>query len=105
VKETVHYIAWEPSQGTIGTLRYEVARAANGQTDAWSMVPFQQDFAQAPVFLADMQTNNNSDTAALRADNATSTDMQVKVEEEQSKDTEITHPEETVGYLAFDQSE
>ena len=105
VKETVHYIAWEPGQGTIGTLRYEVARAANGLTDAWSTVPFQQDFAQAPVFLADMQTNNNSDTAALRARGADTTGVQLKVEEEQSKDTETTHPEETVGYLAFDQSE
>ena len=105
VKETVHYIAWEPGQGTIGTLRYEVARADNGLTDAWSTVPFQQPFAQAPVFLADMQTNNNSDTAALRADNAAPTGVQLKVEEEQSKDTETTHPEETVGYLAFDQTE
>lgn len=105
VKETVHYIAWEPGQGTIGTLRYEIARAANGLTDAWSTVPFQQPFAQAPLFLADMQTNNNSDTAALRADNAAPTGVQLKVEEEQSKDTETTHPEETVGYLAFDQTD
>ena len=28
VKETVHYIAWEPGQGTIGTLRYEGVGAA-----------------------------------------------------------------------------
>jgi PKD repeat protein len=105
VKETVHYIAWEPGQGTIGTLRYEVARAANGLTDAWSTVPFQQDFAQAPVFLADMQTNNNSDTAALRARAAAPTGVPLKVEEEQSKDTETVHPEETVGYLALDQEE
>ena len=67
--------------------------------------PFQQDFAQTPIFLADMQTNNNSDTASLRADNAAPTGVQLKVEEEQSKDTETTHPEETVGYLAFDQTE
>ena len=105
VKETVLYIAWEPGQGTIGTLRYEVARATNGLTDAWSTVPFQQDFAQAPLFLADMQTNNNSDTAALRTQAVAPTGVQLKVEEEQSKDTETTHPEETVGYLTFDQTE
>ncbi len=105
VKETVHYIAWEPGQGTIGTLRYEVAQAANDLTDAWSTVPFQQDFAQAPVFLADMQTNNNSDTAALRTQAVAPTGVELKVEEEQSKDTETIHPEETVGYLALDQEE
>ena len=82
-----------------------MARGTNGLTDAWSIVPFQQDFGQAPLFLADMQTNNNSDTAALRTRAAASTGVPLKVEEEQSKDMETTHPEETVGYLAFDQTE
>ena len=86
-------------------MRYEVAQAANGLTDTWSTVPFQQPSAQAPLFLADMQTNNNSDTAALRADNATPTGVQLKVEEEQSKDTETTHQRETLGYLAFEKVE
>ena len=105
VKETVHYIAWEPGQGTIGTLRYEVARAANGLTDAWGTVPFQQDFQQAPIFLADMQTINGSDTASLRAKAAAPTGTILKVEEEQSKDAETSHVQETVGYLAFEQTE
>ncbi len=105
VKETVHYIAWEPGQGTIGTLRYEVARAANGLTDAWGTVPFQQEFQQAPIFLADMQTINGSDTASLRAKAAAPTGTILKVEEEQSKDVETTHVQETVGYLAFEQTE
>ena len=68
-------------------------------------MPFQQDFQQAPVFLADMQTINSSDTAALRTRSVAPTGVPLKVEEEQSKDTETSHPGETVGYLAFDQTE
>jgi hypothetical protein len=35
----------------------------------------------------------------------TTTGFQVKVKEEQSKDSEATHPAETVGYFAFDKVE
>ncbi|MDX9834746.1 MAG: PKD domain-containing protein [Desulfobulbus sp.] len=105
VKETINYIAWEPGQGTIDTLRYEVALAAKGLADGWSIVLFQQPFAQAPFLLADMQSNNNNDTAALRSRAITPTYVPLKVEEKQSKDTETSHPEEKVGYMAFDQTE
>jgi PKD repeat protein len=105
VKETVHYIAWEPGQGTIGTLRYEVALAPDGLTDAWQIVPFQQPFARAPLFLADMQTTNDKDTAALRARAFTPAGAPLKVEEERSRDAETAHPAETVGFMAFDQVE
>ena len=104
-KETVNFIAWEPGMGMIGTLQFEVAQTAAGLTDAWSLIPFQWTFQQPPLFLADMQTNNNTDTSTLRTANITETGVQVKVEEEQSKDNETSHPEETVGYILLDQEE
>jgi len=103
VKETVNFIAWEPGMGMIGTLQFEVAKTAAGLTDAWGTIPFQQTtFQKPPLFLADMQTNNNTDTCALRASEVAPTGVLLKVEEEQSKDAETTHPEEMVGYLAFE---
>ena len=57
------------------------------------------------MLLADMQTTNNIDTSALRVQQLTATGFQVKVEEEQSKDSEVTHPAETVGYIALDKVE
>lgn len=101
---TINYIAWEPSQGIIGTLRYEVAQAATGLTDAWSIAPFQQSFAQTPFFLAGLQTNN-TDTAHLQARTVAPTGVELMVEEDHSKETGTTSPEETVGYLALDQEE
>jgi len=105
VKETVNFIAWEPGMGTIGTLQFEVAKAAAGLTDAWGTIPFQQTFQQPPLFLADMQTNNNADTCALRTRGAAATGAPVKVEEERSKDLETIHPKETVGFILLNQEE
>ena len=101
VNETVNYIAWEPGKGTVGSVQFEVATTANAVTDAWYTGTFQGAFTQSPMVLADMQTTNNTDTSALRMQQATTTGFQVKVEEEKSYDSETTHPAETVGYLAF----
>jgi hypothetical protein len=48
-----------------------------------------------------MQTYNGGDTAAIRTQNMAKTAIKVKIEEEKSKDTEIGHTAEAVGYLAI----
>lgn len=99
--ETVHYIAWEPGKGTIGTMHYEVGTTGNKVTHAWYTHNQQTAFNQAPLLLADMQTTNGTDTSALRLRENTPGSFVVKVEEEQSKDSEVSHVAETVGYLAI----
>ncbi len=103
--ETVNYIAWEPGKGTIGSLQFEVATTGNSVTNAWYTRAFQSTFSQMPMVLADMQSTNGTDTAALRMQKITATNFQVKVEEEQSKDSEVVHGTETVGYLAISLTE
>jgi PKD repeat protein len=103
--ETVNYIAWEPGKGTIGSLQFEVANTANAVTNGWYNIAYQTSFSQTPLFLADMQTTNNTDTSALRVQQQAVSGLQLKVEEEQSKDSEVTHPAETVGYFALNQPE
>lgn len=105
VRETVNFIAWQPGKGTIGAVQYEVAVTAKAVTNAWHSRTFAKAFTQPPLLLADMQTTNNTDTSALRVQNTTTAGFQVKVEEEQSKDREVTHPAEMVGYLVFDKTE
>lgn len=56
------------------------------------------------MVLADMQSTNGTDTAALRMQKVTATNFQVKVEEKQSKDSEVNHGAESVGYLAISQT-
>ena len=53
------------------------------------------------VFIADMQTTNGGDTAALRLTDITSDSATVMVQEEQSRDMETSHIGETVGFVAM----
>lgn len=102
-KETVHYIAWEPGSGNIGSLQYQVGATAKAVTQAWYQVTFGKSFIEPPLVLADMQTIVNTDTCSLRAKSVVATGFTVKVEEEQSKDSEVDHPAETVGYISVSQ--
>jgi predicted ester cyclase len=99
--ETVSYIAWEPINGSIDGIHYEIGSTSNAVTQDFKTISFNQPFATEPVFLAAMQTVDGPDPSSVRWDSLTSTNVQVKVEEEQSKDSEQIHTSEIVGYMAF----
>lgn len=100
--ETVHYVAWEPGTGLIGTARYEIAVTEQAITEAWKGVSMQSTFKQAPLLFADMQSVAELDPATLRVQQATTTEFQIMIHEEQSKDREMRHRAEKIGYLAID---
>jgi len=102
-KETVGYVAWQPGTGNIGSLQYQVAPTAKKATNVWYPITFGKAFVEPPLVLADMQTTSNTDTCSLRTQSVVATGFTVKVEEEQSKDSEISHPAETVGYISISQ--
>ena len=60
-----------------------------------------QAVANEGVFVQ-MQTMYGIDPAGIRLQNLTATSVDIKIEEEQSFDTETAHIPETVGYLRFD---
>jgi hypothetical protein len=99
--ETVSYIAWEPSSGTVGGIRFEVAKTEAVVTNQASALQFNQIFGDSPMVVADMQTTNDSDTANLRWNEKTPFALDVWVEEEQSGDIEVEHAAESVGYMVF----
>jgi PKD repeat protein len=99
--ETIHFIAWEPGTGTIGSIQYQIATTAKAVNHSWYGVTFAQPFKQVPFLLADMQTTSSHDTSALRTQQVTVNGFQIMVEEEQSADSETFHPTEQVGYLLF----
>jgi PKD repeat protein len=99
--ETIHYVAWEPGTGKLGSVQYEAASATQPVSSSWTDVHLLNSFYQPPIVLADMQTLVSRDPAALRLRAVTASTVQLKVEEEQSLDEETTHPGERVGYLAL----
>ncbi|MBM9616840.1 hypothetical protein JWJ90_21485 [Desulfobulbus rhabdoformis] len=102
-EETVHYLAWEPGTSSLGDMQYWGGATATGARDAWSTITFPSAGTDLPLLLADMQTTADVQPAAIRMQNLSATGVEVKVEEEQSKDMEVTHSEEIVGYIALSQ--
>ena len=102
--ETVNYIAWEPSQNSIGDISVIVGKTQDEVTDRWHTVDYGKQFINLPIFFGTMQSYDGSDTSSIRYENKTYSEIQVKVEEEQSADDETTHTSETVGFFLFSQS-
>jgi hypothetical protein len=99
--ETISYIAWEPSAGTMDGLTFEVNKTLDVVTHKIQTIPFTESFVEIPMFLVDMQTTDGSDPANLRWDNKSFSGVDVWVAEEQSKDRRTTHTTEVVGYIVL----
>ena len=65
-------------------------------------VTFENDFDTAPVLIADMQTTDGWNPAALRYDDLTAQSTSLFVEEERSGDAEVDHTTEVAGVLVLE---
>jgi len=100
-EETVGYIAWEPGKGEFSGLQFEAGITAKSITHNWFNLTFLPAFPDPPLFMADMQTYAGSDTAVIRMQNLTQATAEIKIEEEQSKDSETDHAAEALGHLSI----
>ncbi len=96
--ETVHYIAMEEGLFAGDAVTFLASRSGNVVTHAFTTVNFGRSVAN-PVLLADMQTFNGNNPAALRHQALTSSNVEMKVEEEESLDPEVNHIAEDVGFI------
>ncbi|WP_049969120.1 hypothetical protein [Haladaptatus cibarius] len=101
--ETVGYIALQQAAGELNEQSFEVQRTGDSITDEWTRLSFEQQYDD-PKFVADMQTFDGQDTANLRYRNLTGTGVDIRVQEEQSADTETAHTTEAIGYAVFEGS-
>ncbi len=99
--ETVGWIAID-NGGSVGS-GFLVGETPNNVTHTVSTVTFPTAFANTPVVIHDMQTRDGGDTAVMGGDGITTSDFSFHVAEEQSRDTEITHTTEVVGYYALNE--
>lgn len=103
-QENISYIAWEPSTGEVQGLSYDIGQTQNQVTRDPHFITFNQGFPDTPVCLADMQTFDGLDTANLRTVYKDAYGLELKVTEETSKDSEIYHTNEVIGYMAIEQN-
>ncbi len=85
----------------MGDLTFEVEKTDDVITDDWQTIVYNETFMNPPVFLADMQTTNGGNTANLRWQDKDFYAIDVKIDEEQSLDSETYHITEVVGYMVF----
>ena len=62
---------------------------------------FHQDFQSSPAVFAQVQSLNEEDTVEARLDSITKAGFTVRLMEETTKDSEVEHAAELVGYMAF----
>jgi len=98
--EKIYWIAWEKGTGSIGGQAYKVAKVT-GINHTWKPVNFSSTFTSSPALLVDMQTTNGPDPANLRYKNKTASGFKIQVDEEQSKNSETSHTNESIGYVAI----
>ena len=99
--ETVHYIAVSPGTGQIDGKDFIVSKTPKSVTHEWYTINFGQPIG-SPLVLANMNTEDGNDTSVLRYRNLSNSSVDIKVEEEQSKDEEVEHKNpEVVGYLVI----
>jgi len=79
---------------------FKIGRTANSVSDNWSNVNFDTSFYSPPTVVASIDTFDGADTAGLRMNNISNNGLSIKIEEEQSGDSEISHTSEVVSYLA-----
>ena len=99
-EETVCYIAMEKWSGVVDGLMVEAGTTEKNVTDQASTISFKQQFPTIPFVLADMQTANDMDTAIVGMSELSVTSAGLKVLEEQSAGSEVSHTGEVGGYFA-----
>lgn len=78
---------------------HEFAKTGTTVTHDWANISVGTDYGSKPAILTSMQTFVGGNTAAVRVNKASGNKFEVMIEEEKSKDQEIAHLAESVGYL------
>ena len=92
--ESVSFIAISSGEHSVSNYELSVGTQGNIKEN-----PVAVDSTGFENFIASFQTANGGDTATMRMLGTIGTDLQVFVEEEKSKDTELIHAYETAGFI------
>jgi hypothetical protein len=103
VSEKVAYIAIEPGYGYVNGQRIEAGRTGNTVTDDWHTILLNHVFTTPPTsFVGQIQTYDGGDPCGIRKLQMSASDVVIKIEEEQSANSETDHTTEVVGYIVIE---
>ena len=100
-EETVSYFAIQPAAGATGGLHYNSGTFSADHTGQFVNFDPGVDFSSVTSFFAGAQTASGGDPITLRNTALNAAGVDVFLEEEKSRDNEIAHGVETVGFFAI----
>ena len=102
--ETVSWIAIE--EGTYDKTGAFEAGIMSGFEEIFTRLSFQQRYHGLPLFIGNLGSNVDAETATLRCDLSTQTgrSIEIAVQEERCGDAEVNHGQEDVHYVAFERA-
>ena len=98
--ESIGWLAIQPGSGMVGTSNYTSGTMVVNHRA--KTVEFDTPFDTAPVLLAEINTFHSGDPVATRFTQLSNEEFSLLLEEEKSKNTEVKHVNESVGFLALD---
>ncbi len=118
-EEKIHVILLIPPAGASTTISSDTfiyngssvtiqAAIKEDVNSSWQTITYDtaQPFSEAPMFIADQQTLNGDNPASIRVGGSSqvndATAIQLKLGEEKSADSETSHAQEDVGWLAVE---
>ncbi|WP_344808930.1 matrixin family metalloprotease [Allohahella marinimesophila] len=103
LEETASYVAFAQGSGSIDGYSLNTGLTQSEKGTDWQDIEFDKAMVD-PDFFASIQTFAGPDTATLRYQDLASGKVRVKVEEEQSQDSETIHASEQLGWLSVSNS-
>ena len=99
--QSVGYVAWERSTGTLGGLTFEVDRAKGVTPGQFSPLTFKEVFAGPPVFLADVQSGPGGSPINVRWEHKDLGGVDVTIDDESdlAADGAKLEDRQDVGYI------
>ena len=101
--ETIGVIALEQGTLRVNGGRWHALRTPDAVRHPWYTVTHNLGLSDYAV-MGNMQTTDGGDTATLRMRNLNADSLQIKVEEEKSRESEINHTTEAAGLLLLETS-
>lgn len=101
-KETIGWLAVDQGVIADGDTLLQGGMTGRSVGSNGSSVTFEQAFDAAPSVIAKLGSFYGGDTANLRLDNISNVSFGARVHEEQSKDSEIAHTNESIAYIALE---
>ena len=99
--ETIAWLAISPGQGNWDGNTFMAGNTGDQVTHRWHTLDFGHTFNNAPNFLGNIAGYDGGDSSGLRYRNLRNGRVEIMIEEDTSKDSEINHTTEDVNFFAI----